>query len=1148
MSAQFVHLRVHTEYSMIDGLLRINGLLEAVARLEMSTVAVTDHCNLFATIKFYQAAVKRGIKPIIGCDVLLANDQEPPFRLSLLCQDKTGYQNLIYLISKAYTDGQQQGVPLLQKDWLAEHADGLIALSGEKEGDIGRALLANQMDKARELAGYWQKLFPDRFYLELQRLAKENEELYINAAVDLAVAMDLPVVASNYVCFLSSEDFEAHEARVCIHQGSTLADKKRPRIYSQQQYLRTPEQMVELFSDIPTAIENTLEIAKRCNVQLSLGDAHLPNFSIPVGYTATDYLAGKAQEGLDNRLPVLFAEEKTNIEQLREPYDKRLKKELSVINGMGFAGYFLIVADFIQWAKDNNIPVGPGRGSGAGSLVAYVLGITDLDPLQYDLLFERFLNAERVSMPDFDIDFCIEGRDKVIDYVMATYGYDNVAQIITFGSMAAKAVIRDVGRVLSYPYGFIDPIAKLIPFELGITLDKALEQEDELRQRYQREEEVKTVIDLARKLEGISRNVGTHAGGVVIAPSKLTDFTALYCESGSEHVITQFDKDDVEAAGLVKFDFLGLRTLTIINWALQTVNKQREQAGQPALDITLIPTDDKATFNMLKACHTTAIFQLESRGMRDLVKRLQPDCFEEIIALVALFRPGPLQSGMVDDFIDRKHGRAKVLYPHPDVVPVLRSTYGVILYQEQVMQIAQVLAGYTLGAADVLRRAMGKKKAEEMAQQRVVFIDGATSRGVDRKIAHTIFDLMEKFAGYGFNKSHSAAYALVAYQTAWLKSHYPAAFMAAVLSSDMDNTDKIVIFIEECERMKLTVLPPDINTGYYKFTVLDEKTIVYGLGAIKGIGEAVIESITSAREQASAFQDLFDFCQRLDSRKINRRALEALIRSGTMDSLGEHRAVLMASLDAALKTAEQHSRDLECGQTDLFGALKQQAQRPSYITVPPWSERQRLQGEKETLGCYFSGHPLDCYRQELAHFTTNQIAALKLNHSQSIVVAGSVIALRKMFNKRGERMAFVTLDDGSGRVELLAFTDAYQTYKELLVKDALLVIEAEILVDKYRQLPRITIQQVLTIEQARELHAKGLRIDLNDEQISAALLTQLAEQFKEYQGQCAVYIRYHHKQVSAVLKCGQQWRITPNEIFLESLYRLLGKDQVTMVY
>jgi len=900
MAKTFIHLHLHSEYSLVDGLIRVKTLINSAVEAGMPAIAVTDQCNLFAMVKFYRAAIAAGIKPIVGVDLWFHDSALPkPARLVLLCQNHQGYLNLTRLISRAYIEGQLQGVPYIHKEWLEGHSEGLIALSGGHEGDVGMALLSSKTDLALRYLAAWEALFPERFYLQVQRTGREHEERYLHAVVEIALKTGVPVVASNDVRFLQREDFEAHEARVCIHDGRTLNDPRRPRRYNEQQYLRSPAEMAELFDDLPEALENTVEIARRCNLELTLGENVLPEFPIPNGMTTTDYFTQQAHDGLKWRLDTFVDGDSGNVQEKHEKYRARLEHELGVINKMGFPGYFLIVADFIRWARDNDVPVGPGRGSGAGSLVAYALGITNLDPMAYDLLFERFLNPERVSLPDFDVDFCMDGRDRVIEYVAERYGRERVAQIITYGSMAAKAVVRDVGRVLGNPYGFVDQIAKLIPFELGITLEKALKQEEQLRSRYEEEEDVHTLIELARSLEGLARNAGKHAGGVVIAPSALTDFTPLYCEQGSSAPVTQLDKDDIEAVGLVKFDFLGLRTLTIIDWAVKTINCQLSLQGKPEIDIDRIPLDDQATYELLQSSQTTAVFQLESRGMKDLIKRQQPECFEDIIALVALFRPGPLQSGMVDDFIDRKHGRAQVNYPHPELEPILKPTYGVILYQEQVMQIAQVLAGYSLGQADLLRRAMGKKKPEEMSKQRSIFLQGAEAREVNQKQAAYIFDLMEKFAGYGFNKSHSAAYALIAYQTAWLKVHYPAAFMAAVLSSDMDNTDKIVMFMDECRCMGLTVESPNINRCDYAFTASDDSTILYGLGAIKGVGAAALDGILLERSNHGEFSGLLDLCKRIDLRKANRRVLEALIRSGALDAFDINRAKSMALLSPA---------------------------------------------------------------------------------------------------------------------------------------------------------------------------------------------------------------------------------------------------------
>ncbi|MEC7284857.1 MAG: DNA polymerase III subunit alpha, partial [Pseudomonadota bacterium] len=972
MSSPFIHLRVHSDFSMMDGLNKVKPILGKVAALGMPAVAITDQMNMCGLVKFYSEAHNLGIKPIIGTDFWVTNEVfgDEPFRLTLIAMNNEGYKNITILISKAYLRGHLAHRAVIDQEWLAEHSEGVIVLSGAQHGDVGVGLMKNNAKILDSALEFYQTHFPDRFYLELIRTGRQGEEDYLHLAVELAEQRGLPVVATNEVCFIDREGFDAHEIRVCIHDGYTLDDNRRPKRYSDQQYLRTAEEMVELFSDIPEAIENTVEIAKRCNVTVRLNEYFLPQFPTG-GMTTEDFLVKVSEEGLEERLEFLFPDEEVRKAK-RPEYDDRLRIELEVINQMGFPGYFLIVMEFIQWSKDNGIPVGPGRGSGAGSLVAYALKITDLDPLEFDLLFERFLNPERVSMPDFDVDFCMDRRDEVIDHVAELYGRQAVSQIITFGTMAAKAVVRDVGRVLGHPYGFVDRISKLIPPDPGMTLEKAFKAEPQLPEVYESDEEVKDLIDMARILEGVTRNAGKHAGGVVIAPTTITDFSPLYCDDEGKNPVTQFDKNDVETAGLVKFDFLGLRTLTIIQWAIDMI----KEGKNVDVDISAIPLEDPKSFRTLQNAETTAVFQLESRGMKELIKRLKPDCFEDIIALVALFRPGPLQSGMVDNFIDRKHGREEISYPdaeyqHECLKEILEPTYGIILYQEQVMQIAQEMAGYSLGGADLLRRAMGKKKPEEMAKQRGTFAEGAKGNNIDPDLAMKIFDLVEKFAGYGFNKSHSAAYALVSYQTLWLKVHYPAEFMAAVMSADMDNTDKIVTLVDECERMGIEILPPDLNAGKYKFTVDSEGRIVYGIGAIKGVGEGPIEAIIEARETQGAFKDLFDFCAKIDIKRVNKRVLEKLVLAGAMDNLGPHRASLMASLPEALAAAGQHAKAESFGQSDMFGLLTTEPEdvKQAFADVPEWPEKVWLEGEKDTLGLYLTGHPINQYAEELRYYT-----------------------------------------------------------------------------------------------------------------------------------------------------------------------------------
>ena len=1156
MSESFVHLSLHTEYSIVDGIVRIKPLAAALAEAGMPAVALTDQSNMFGLVKFYRACQAAGVKPIVGVDCWVTSEDDPtqPTKLTLLCMDNAGYLNLTQLVSKGYTEGQHRGIPMLQKNWFTGNTDGLIALSGGRLGDIGLALLSGNAELASSRLNDWSQLFPNRLYLELQRTGRENEEDYLHAAVELAIKYDVPVVATNDVRFLSTNDFDAHEARVCIHDGRTLDDPRRPKLYSDQQYLRSAEEMVELFKDIPSAIENTIEIAKRCTVELTLGKNYLPDFPIPEGLTIAQFLEEESRKGLEQRLVKLFDPESEEFEDKRKEYFARLQVELDVINNMGFPGYFLIVADFIRWAKENDVPVGPGRGSGAGSLVAYALTITDLDPIKYDLLFERFLNPERVSMPDFDVDFCMEGRDRVIDYVARTYGRDKVSQIITYGSMAAKAVIRDVGRVLSHPYGFVDRIAKLIPFEIGITLTKALEQEEQLQALYDEDEDVAGLIDLAKSLEGIVRNAGKHAGGVVISPSKLTDFTPLYCEEDASNLVSQFDKDDVEAVGLVKFDFLGLRTLTIIDWAVKTVNKIKQVKGEEPINIETIPLDDEATFDLLKATKTTAVFQLESRGMKDLIKRLQPGEFEDIVALVALFRPGPLQSGMVDDFINRKHGRARVVYPHPDLESILKPTYGVILYQEQVMQIAQVLANYSLGAADLLRRAMGKKKPEEMAKQREIFTKGAVARDVDEKTATYIFDLMEKFAGYGFNKSHSAAYALVSYQTAWLKAHYPSEFMAAVLSADMDNTDKVVTLIDDCHEMKLKVEPPNINLCEHRFTV-DDGSIIYGLGSIKGVGEAAIDGVIEERKNNGEFKSLFDFCQRIDLRKVNRRTLEGLTMAGAMDVFKQNRSTIMATLPDALKIAEQKSRDAEAGIQDMFGMAVETdddgnlSGPENYSVQKDWSEELRLANEKATLGLYLTGHPINRYLGELKQFVSGRIVELKPTKNQTVIVAGLIIGMRVMTTKRGDKMAFLTLDDRSGRMEMAVFSEEFNANRENLAKDKLVVASVEVSMDDYSGGFKMRAKEIYDISQARERFAKNLSVTVDTNHAANGFIADLQRvltPFKE--GSCPVVVDYHKVDACAEIPLGDEWQVHPTDELLNRLRETVGDKKVNIVY
>lgn len=1154
---KFIHLRIHSDFSMVDGLSKVPPLVKKVAAMGMPAMALTDFTNLCGLVKFYSTAHNCGVKPIIGADFTLQSEEfgDELTKLTLLAKNNVGYKNLTLLISKAYLRGHVQHQPVIDKAWLVEHAEGLIVLSGGKSGEVGRALLKGNQQQVERCIEFYQTHFADHFYLELIRTGRADEESYLHFALDVAEQYDLPVVATNEVVFITEESFEAHEIRVAIHDGYTLEDPRRPKNYSPKQYLRSEAEMCELFADIPEALTNSVEIAKRCNVTVRLGEYFLPNF--PTGGMAIeDFLVMKSREGLEERLEFLFPDPEVRAKR-RPEYDERLQVELDVINQMGFPGYFLIVMEFIQWSKDNDIPVGPGRGSGAGSLVAYALKITDLDPLEYDLLFERFLNPERVSMPDFDVDFCMDKRDQVIDHVAEMYGRDAVSQIITFGTMAAKAVIRDVGRVLGHPFGFVDRISKLVPPDPGMTLEKAFIAEPALQELYDADEEVKELIDKCRILEGCTRNAGKHAGGVVISPTAITDFAPIYCDAEGNFPVTQFDKNDVETAGLVKFDFLGLRTLTIIDWALGLVNPRLKKAGKPPVRIEAIPLDDARSFRNLQDAKTTAVFQLESRGMKELIKRLQPDCFEDIIALVALFRPGPLQSGMVDNFIDRKHGREAISYPdekwqHESLKEILEPTYGIILYQEQVMQIAQVLSGYTLGGADMLRRAMGKKKPEEMAKQRAVFQEGAEKNGVDGELAMKIFDLVEKFAGYGFNKSHSAAYALVSYQTLWLKTHYPAEFMAAVMTADMDNTEKVVGLVDECKNMGLTVLPPDINSGLYRFNVDDNGAIVYGIGAIKGVGEGPIEAILEARNKGGYFKDLFDFCARIDLKKVNKRVIEKLILAGALDRLGPHRAAMMASVDDAVRAASQHHQAEAFGQADMFGVLTDAPEEveQKYTQVPEWPEKVRLEGERETLGLYLTGHPVDEYLKELTKYTSCRLnEAAPTRRDQSLTVAGLVIAARVMTTKRGTRIGLMTLDDRSGRMEVMLYSEALDRYAEWLEKDKILVVSGQVSFDDFNGGLKMSAREVMDLGSAREKFARGLSISILQSQIDQQFFERFSHILEPHRaGTVPVNVYYQRPDARARLTLGTEWRVTPSDTLLDELKQLLGHDQVELEF
>ena len=1140
----FIHLRLHTEYSVTDGLVRVDEAVKRARESGMPALGLSDLSNTFGWVKFYRAARGAGIKPIFGCDVWVTNaaDRNRPSRLLLLVQHREGYRRLCDLLTRAYLENLHRGRAEVDPAWLAEGTDGLLALSGGDSGNVAQAILDDKPDAARAAAEAWAALFPGRYYLELQRFGQPHAERLIDGLLDIGAALKLPAVATHPIQFMLPDDFKAHEARVCIAEGMMLGDPRRPRPFTAEQYFKTPDEMAELFADLPEALANSVEIAKRCNLTLELGKSRLPDFPTPDGMSLDDYMRQRSFEGLHERMAHLYPDPELRAAKLPE-YTERLEFELGTIIQMGFPGYFLIVSDFINWAKNNGVPVGPGRGSGAGSLVAYSLSITDLDPLAYDLLFERFLNPERVSMPDFDIDFCQDGRERVIQYVKDKYGHAAVSQIATFGTMAAKAVLRDVGRVLDLPYLFVDKFVKLVPNELGISLAEAREKEPQIDERASSEEELAELLPLAEKLEGITRNVGMHAGGVLIAPGRLTDFCPLYRAEGSESMVSQFDKDDVEAIGLVKFDFLGLRTLTILAEAVRFVQRHDDRKDFRLEDL---PLDDPAVYRLFADGNTTAVFQSESRSAKDLEKKLKGDCFEDIIALMALNRPGPLGSGMVDDFIARKQGKQKPEYFHVDLEPVLKSTYGIIVYQEQVMLVAQILAGYSLGAADMLRRAMGKKKPEEMAVQRTIFLEGAAKRGVDTKIAERLFDLMEKFAEYGFNKSHSAAYALIAYHTAWLKAYYPAEFMAATMSSEMSDTDKVRVFYEDCRANGLTMLPPDINLSGYRFEPVSKTEIRYGLGALKGSGEAAIGAIVDERAANGDYKGLFDLARRVDKRYLNRRVLEALVKAGAFDSINDHRASLMASVGAALETADRAARS--GGQVGLFGEMLDGGE--DLIDVPEWSEQEKLLQEKSALGYFFSGHPFTSYLAEVSGFAKRQLDSLEPSRDP-VMLAGIVVSLRTQMTRRG-KMLILLLDDATAQVEVVIFNELYEQSRHLLKDDTLLVIEGKVNRDDYSGGIRVTAERIYDLAGARTRFAQGLRLACNGQchaqSNSGRKLAELLAPYKVQEGGCPVWVDYHNQNARCRVRLGEDWRVRLDDRLLESLGGWLKPEAVNVIY
>ena len=1145
----FIHLGVHSEFSIVDSIVRIPALVHAAAQDQMPALALTDLSNLYAAVKFYKACLGKGIKPILGSEIRLGDDKG---RATLLAMNNDGWRSLTEIVSLGFTDGLSLGIPCVDRDWIFKKNNNLIAILG-LHSDVGQALRGSTPEKADELLEEWIAQFADRVYLAITRTHRPGEDEFIEMALQLAEKHQIGVIAHNDVRFMQPSDFEAHEARTCITAGYVLGDERRPKDYSEEQYFKTTADMQNLFSDLPSVLANTVEIAKRCTVSLTLGKNYLPNFPIPDGHTVATFFAEQCHLGLQERLNQLFPEQPDNWDEVQQKYIDRLEFEIKTILDMGFPGYFLIVMDFIKWAKNNGVPVGPGRGSGAGSLVAYSLKITDLDPLRYDLLFERFLNPERVSMPDFDIDFCIAGRDRVIDYVARTYGREAVSQIITFGTMAAKAAIRDVARVQGKSYGLADRLSKLIPTKpIGTDLKQAIEMEPQLKDivtnpAHTDFDDASEIWEMALKLEGITRNVGKHAGGVLIAPNKITDFSAVYCdEEGSR--VSQFDKDDVEEIGLVKFDFLGLRNLTVIEDAIKNINVGRQKQQQPPLDLSTLPLDDKLAYKIFSDANTTAVFQFESPGMKRMLKEAKPSQFEEIIAFVSLYRPGPMD--LIPDFIHRMHG-GDFEYLHPLLETVLKPTYGIMVYQEQVMQAAQICAGYSLGGADLLRRAMGKKKPEEMVAQRITFIEGAAKRDIDERKANEIFDYIEKFAGYGFNKSHAAAYALVAYQTAWLKAHYPAEFMSAVLTSEMQNTDNIVFLIDDCRSIGLEVLPPSVNLSNYKFRASGDKTIIYGLGAIKGVGESAMESVINARQQEGEFKDIFDFCHRIDLKKTNKRTLEALIRSGAMDCFGDERASLMEQLPEAVNAADQARKNREIGMMDLFGEVES-IQRPPSKTMKPWSDEVRLKGEKDTLGLYLTGHPMDVYRQELKNFiptTLNQIAATR--RGSPTVFAGLVLDIANFPNR-----TVITLDDGTARFEVNTNFERFQRYNDLLKVDQIVVIEGDVTERENFDRPVGRLNKVFSLNEIRAKRALQIILQPTPEMLAQANFAQdLAKiiepftiVFNEETKRVPIHIQVDTSYALGTLELSEQWQVRPEDDLLRLLREFIGKEVIYINY
>ncbi|MCJ0762793.1 DNA polymerase III subunit alpha [Variovorax terrae] len=1164
----FVHLRIHTEFSVVDGTNRVDDIVKAAAADGQPALAITDLNNLFGAIKFYKAARGAGVKPLIGVEVFLeglGKEASALSRVLLLVQGRQGYLNLSELLARAWTQNVVKAQAVVKLAWLRELGEGLILLSGAQAGPVGQALVQGDNERAAEVALQLATLFPHRFYLELQRAGRADDEAHVAAAVQLAARMKLPVVATHPVQFHGADDYEAHEARVCISEGEILGNQRRVRKFTREQYFKPAAQMQALFADVPSALANALEIARRCNLTLELGKPRLPDYPTPNGMPIEEYFRFASHEGLDERLAHLYPDEARRATE-RPRYLERLEFEINTILKMGFPGYFLIVGDFINWAKRNGCPVGPGRGSGAGSLVAYALKITDLDPLQYKLLFERFLNPERVSMPDFDIDFCQSNRGLVIDYVKDKYGKDAVSQIATFGTMAARAAIRDVGRVMDMSYTFCDGISKLIPNKPGMTVtlqyppqpkkdgDKnnyAIEMEPLLAERIEREEEVRTLVEMAQKLEGMTRNVGMHAGGVLIAPGKLTDFCPLYQQPGSDSAVSQYDKDDVEAAGLVKFDFLGLATLTILEIAKEFI--VRRHKGQENFAFENIPLDDTRTYKLFSEGKTEAVFQFESRGMQGMLKDARPTRLEDLIALNALYRPGPMD--LIPSFVARKHGREEVEYPHPLVAEMLSETYGIMVYQEQVMQTAQILGGYSLGGADLLRRAMGKKKAEEMAEHRQIFRVGAAKNGIGEDKADEIFDLMEKFAGYGFNKSHAAAYSLLAYHTGWLKVHYTAEFFCANMTVEMDDTDKLKVLFEDAQKnFGISFEPPDVNRGNYRFEPVTDKVIRYGLGAVKGTGQLAVEAIVAAREEGGPFKSLFDFCVRVDRQRINKRTVEALIKAGAFDALQLNRAALVASIDRAFEFA--NATEANANQGGLFDlgddAHGSSTQEPDLVDTLPWGVKERLTQEKTAVGFYLSGHLFDEVSREVRQFVKRTVDEL-IDSREQQMIAGVVSDFRVINGQRG-KLALFKLDDKSASIEATADEAVLNTYRNLLKDDEVLIVSGRLQPGRGGFEPRFVVSQVWDLATARCRFGKFLRVAVNGKAPDIPRLLkefparrEMSEQGELVRG-LAVRLALARETASAELQLGEEAKFFPSDAALASWMAQADQGQAAIVY